>query len=138
VVKSSSNLPDPINPKEVHMALVTFSSPLHKDKTVYAIAGSHKQTILQIAKDNHIPIDFSCGDGECGTCLVKVKVIDQNKPRMGNPLNEREQKVLKEMGKITQKQIDQMMIDDFPPNEWRLACQMVIRDEDILVEYPSR
>jgi hypothetical protein len=42
------------------------------------------------------------------------------------------------MGKITQKQIDQMMVDDFPPNEWRLACQMVIRDEDILVEYPSR
>ena len=120
------------------MALVTFSSPLHKDKTVYAVAGSFTQTILQIAKDNHIPIDFSCGDGECGTCLVKVKVIDQNKPRMGNPLNEREQKVLKEMGKITQKQIDQMMIDDFPPNEWRLACQMVIRDEDILVEYPSR
>ena len=90
------------------MALVTFSSPLHKDKTVYAVAGSLTQTILQIAKDNHIPIDFSCGDGECGTCLVKVKVIDQ------------------------------MMIDDFPPNEWRLACQMVIRDEDILVEYPSR
>jgi ferredoxin len=120
------------------MALVTFSSPLHKDKTVYAVAGSHKQTILQIAKDNHIPIDFSCGDGECGTCLVKVTRIDKNKPRMGNPLNEREQKVLKELGKVTQKQIDQMNIDDFPPNEWRLACQMVIRDEDILVEYPSR
>ncbi len=120
------------------MALVTFSSPLHKDKTVYAVAGSHKQTILQIAKDNHIPIDFSCGDGECGTCLVKVTRIDQNKPRMGNPLNEREQKVLKELGKVTQKQIDQMNIDDFPPNEWRLACQMVIRDEDVLVEYPSR
>ncbi|HZV55622.1 MAG TPA: 2Fe-2S iron-sulfur cluster-binding protein [Rhodocyclaceae bacterium] len=120
------------------MALVTFSSPLHKDKTVYAVAGSHKQTILQIAKDNHIPIDFSCGDGECGTCLVKVTRIDKSKPRMGNPLNEREQKVLKELGKVTQKQIDQMNIDDFPPNEWRLACQMVIRDEDILVEYPSK
>jgi len=120
------------------MPLITFSSPLHKDKTVYAVAGSHKQTILQIAKDNHIPIDFSCGDGECGTCLVKVTVIDRNKPRLGNPLNEREQKVLKEMGKISQAQIDQMMVDDFPPNAWRLACQMVIRDEDILVEYPSR
>ena len=120
------------------MALVTFSSPLHKDKTVYAVAGSHTQTILQIAKDNHIPIDFSCGDGECGTCLVKVTVIDRSKPRLANPLNEREQKVLKEMGKVTQAELDKMQVDDFAPNEWRLACQMVIRDEDILVEYPSR
>lgn len=120
------------------MPLVTFSSPLHKDKTVYAVAGSHTQTILQIAKDHHIPIDFSCGDGECGTCLVRVKVIDKNKPRMNNPLNEREQKVLKEMGKITQAEIDRMLVDNIAPNEWRLACQMVLRDEDILVEYPSR
>ncbi|HEX8986585.1 MAG TPA: 2Fe-2S iron-sulfur cluster binding domain-containing protein [Rhodocyclaceae bacterium] len=120
------------------MPLITFSSPLHKDKTVYAVAGDHKRTILQIAKGNHIPIDCSCEDGECGTCLVKVTVIDKNKPRMGNPLNEREQKVLKEMGKITQAQIDQMMVDDFPPNEWRLACQVIVRDEDLLVEYPSR
>jgi ferredoxin len=118
------------------MANITFSSPLHKDKTVYAVAGSHTQTILQIAKDNHIPIDFSCGDGECGTCLVKVKSISGKK--MGYPLTEREQKVLKEMGKVTQAQLDQMAIDDLMPTEWRLACQMVIRDEDILVEYPSR
>src|SRR5512135_3169078 len=108
------------------MALITFSSPLHKDKTVYAIAGSHKQTILQIAKDNHIPIDFSCGDGECGTCLVKVSRIDTRKARMANPLTEREVKVLKELGKVTQKEVEQMMVDDFAPNEWRLACQMVI------------
>jgi ferredoxin len=120
------------------MALVTFSSPLHKDKTVYAVAGSHKQTILQIAKDNHIPIDFSCGDGECGTCLVKVTSIDKKHVRMGFPLTDREVTVLKELGKITKKDIEQMALDDFPPNQWRLACQMVIRDEDILVEYPSK
>ncbi|MGL4407990.1 MAG: 2Fe-2S iron-sulfur cluster-binding protein [Zoogloea sp.] len=124
------------------MALITFSSTMHKDKTVYAVAGSHKQTILQLAKDNHIPIDFSCGDGECGTCLVKVSSIDKAKSNqyghMGGPLTDREVKVLKEMGKITQAQIDQMRVDDIPSTEWRLACQMVVRDEDILVEYPSR
>lgn len=119
------------------MPNVTFSSPLHKDKTVYAVAGSHKQTILELAKANHIPIDFSCGDGECGTCLVRVFSVDR-KRRMGHPLTEREVKVLKELGKITQAQIDQMMVDDLMPTEWRLACQMVIRDEDIVVEYPSR
>jgi len=119
------------------MANITFSSILHKDKTVYAIAGSHKKTILEIAKENHIPIDFCCGDGECGTCLVKVFSVNRKK-RMGHPLTEREVKVLKDIGKITQAQVDQMMIDDLMPTEWRLACQMVMRDEDIIVEYPSR
>ena len=124
------------------MANIIFSSQLHKDKTVYAVAGSHTETILQLAKDNHIPIDFSCGDGECGTCLVKVNSVDkssQNKyGHMGGPLNNREVTVLKEMGKISQEQIDQMYVDDLPPTEWRLACQYIVRDEDILVEYPSR
>jgi ferredoxin len=124
------------------MANITFSSKLHKDKTVYAVAGSHKKTVLELAKENHIPIDFSCGDGECGTCLCKVSSIDpasHNKyGHMGGALNHREVAVLKELGKITQDQIDQMYVDDLPPTKWRLACQYVVRDEDILVEYPSR
>ena len=120
------------------MPNVTFTSPLHKDKTVYAVAGSHRKTILELAKENHVPIDFCCGDGECGTCLVKVFSLEDSKRRMGHPLTDHEVKVLKEMGKITQEQIEQMMIDDLMPTEWRLACQMVLRDEDIVVHYPSR
>jgi len=27
-----------------------------------------------------------------------------------------------------------MIVDDIP-SPWRLACQMIVRDEDILVEY---
>jgi ferredoxin len=118
------------------MALITFTSPLHKDKTVYAVAGSLTQSILRIAKENHIPIDFSCGEGDCGTCLIRVSSVD-SKPRMGDALTERERVVLKELGKLTQAEIDKMLVDDMP-SEWRLACQMVIRDEDILVAYPSR
>ena len=119
------------------MALITFSSPMHKDKTVYAVAGSHTQTILALAKEHHIPIDFGCQEGNCGTCLVKVTSIDR-KSRLGGPLTDREVAVLKELGKITQAQIDQMRVDDLPPTEWRLACQLVLRDEDVLVEYPSQ
>ena len=47
------------------MALVTFSSPEYKDKTVYAVAGSHTETLLKIAKEYQVPIDFECEDGEC-------------------------------------------------------------------------
>ena len=40
--------------------------------------------------------------------------------------------------RLTKAQIEQMYVDDIPPTQWRLACQMIIRDEDILVEYPSK
>ncbi len=118
------------------MPNITFSSPLHKDKTVYAVAGSHTKTLLTLAKENHIPIDFNCQDGECGTCVVKVTNISMKGP-MGGHITDREVKVLKELGKLTQEQVDKMAVDDIPPTAWRLACQMVLRDQDLLVEYPS-
>jgi ferredoxin len=115
------------------MPLVTFSNPDYKDKTVYAVAGSHTETILKIAKENKIPVHFDCQDGECGHCLVRVTSID-NKERMGYHLTRKERDVLKELGKLTQDDIDRLMVEDVP-SEWRLACQMIVRDEDILVEY---
>jgi ferredoxin len=119
------------------MPNVTFTSQLHKDKTVYAVAGSHKKTILELAKENHIPIDFSCGDGECGTCLVRVTHLDKTK-KMGHPLTDREVTVLKDLGKITKAQIEEMRVTDLVTTPWRLACQMVLDDDDIIVEYPSK
>lgn len=119
------------------MPIVTFSSPLHKDKTVYAVAGSFTKTILELAKENHIPIDFSCGDGECGTCLIKVTNVTRKGP-MGGPITDREIAVLKDLGRITKAEIEAMHVDDVPHTSWRLACQMVLRDEDIVVEYPSK
>ena len=119
------------------MPNITFSSPLHKDKTVYAVAGSHTKSLLTLAKENHIPIDFSCQDGECGTCLIKVTNLSRKGP-MGGPLTDREITVLKDLGKISQDQIEAMKVDDTVHTSWRLACQMVLRDEDILVEYPSK
>jgi ferredoxin len=115
------------------MALITFSSPDYRDKTVYAVAGSHTQTVLKIARENKIPINFQCEDGECGTCAVKVSSVDK-KQRMGGPLTEKEKAVLQETGKITKEELEQMIVDDLP-SEWRLACQMIVRDEDILVQY---
>jgi ferredoxin len=115
------------------MALVTFSNPDFKDKTVYAVAGSHTETLLKLAKANKVPVNFDCQDGECGHCLVRVTSVD-NKDRMGYFLTDKEQNVLKQLGKLTQEQIDQLHVDDMP-SEWRLACQMIVRDEDILVEY---
>ncbi len=115
------------------MALVTFSNPDYKDKTVYAVAGSHTETVLKLAKEHKVPVNFDCQDGECGSCLVRVTSVD-GKGRMGGPLTEKEKNVLRELGKLTKKQLEQMIVDDLP-SEWRLACQMIVRDEDVLVEF---
>lgn len=112
---------------------IMFSSPSYKNKTLYAVAGSHTETVLQIAREHKIPIDFSCEDGKCGTCLVKVSSLEK-KERMAGPLTDKERAVLLELGKLTKDQVDKMLVDDFPC-EWRLACQMIVRDEDLLVEY---
>lgn len=116
------------------MAIITFTNPDYRDKSVYAVAGSHTQTILKLAQENKIPINFECEDGECGTCLVKVTSLDKKNQRMGGPLTEKEKKVLQEIGKLTKEEMEQMIVDDLP-GPWRLACQMIVRDEDIRVEY---
>lgn len=115
------------------MALVTFSNPNQKDKTVYAVAGSHTETLLKLAKDHRIPVNFDCQDGECGHCVVRVTSVD-DKDRMGYHLTDKEKAVLQTLGKLTGDDIDRLAVDDMP-SEWRLACQMIVRDEDILVEY---
>lgn len=116
------------------MATVTFTHPDYRDKTVYAVAGSHTQTILKLALENRIPINFSCENGECGTCMVKVSSVDKKNQRMGGPLTEKEKTVLKQLGKVTQEDLEKMIVDDLP-SAWRLACQMIVRDEDIRVDY---
>jgi len=118
------------------MALITFSNPDFKDKTVYAVAGSHTETILKIARENRIPINFDCQDGECGNCLIKVSSIDQKKrgERMASPLTDKEVNVLRSIGKLSKQELEDNRVRDIP-STWRLACQMILRDEDILVEF---
>lgn len=115
------------------MAVVTFTHESYKDKSVYATAGSHTQTILKLARENKIPIDFECEDGNCGTCVVKVTSLD-DKGLMGGPLTEKEKSVLRSLGKLSKEEMEQMIVDDLP-SPWRLACQMIVRDEDIRIEY---
>jgi len=115
------------------MPNITFTNREYKDKTVYATAGSHTETVLKIAREHRIPIDFSCADGECGTCLIRVKNLSGTTAHAG-PLTDKEITVLKGLKKITRQQIDEMAVTDLP-TEWRLACQLIIRDEDLLVEY---
>jgi ferredoxin len=115
------------------MANVTFSSPvMARDVTVYAIAG-HRGTILAVAKAYKIPIPFDCQDGECGSCLVEVKILDPER-KHGINLTEKEKELLRQLGKIARKEIEDAEVNDMPPR-YRLACQCFVRDEDILVSF---
>ncbi|MDC7788587.1 ferredoxin [Rhodoplanes tepidamans] len=115
------------------MADVTFTSPaMPKDVTVYAIAGDTR-TLLSVAKEHKVPIHFECENGECGSCACEVSVLSGKTP-LGISLTEKEKTVLKLAGKITQQQIDDAEVKDLPP-PWRLACQFIVRHEDILVKF---
>jgi ferredoxin len=114
------------------MANVTFSSPLlHKDVTVYAVAGD-RGTILSVAEKHKIPISFECRDGECGSCLIEVVTLTGK--TMGSMLTDKEKSMLKSLGKITPAEIAKAETDDVAP-KYRLACQYIVRDQDILVKF---
>ena len=115
------------------MANVTFTSPrMAKDVTVYAVAGD-THTLLSVAKANNVPLHFECENGECGSCQVQVTVLSDKAP-YGVALTEKEKTVLRFAGKITAEQIADAETNDRPP-PWRLACQFVVRHEDILVSF---
>ncbi|WKW49653.1 2Fe-2S iron-sulfur cluster-binding protein [Rhodomicrobium lacus] len=115
------------------MANITFSSPsLAKDVTVYAVAGD-RGTILAVAKDHKIPIPFDCQDGECGSCLIEVKQLDSQRAHAIS-LTEKEKEQLRQLGKITAEEIKNAETSDVAPR-FRLACQYIVRDEDIIVSF---
>jgi len=115
------------------MANVTFTSPrMQRDLTVYAVAGD-THTLLSVAKKHKVPLDHECENGECGSCLIQVSVLSGNAP-IGVALTEKEKTVLRFAGKITHQQIEDAETNDRPP-PWRLACQFIVRHEDILVRF---
>jgi ferredoxin len=115
------------------MANITFSSPkIKKDLTVYATAGD-TSTLLALAKTHKLPVEFECENGECGSCAIEVSIL-ANKQPMGVHLTEKEKTVLKLAGKITKAQIENAETNDIPP-PWRLACQFIVRNDDILVKF---
>ena len=115
------------------MANITFTSPrLKKDITVYATAGD-THTLLAVAKQHGIPLDFECENGECGSCAVEVDVLSGKTP-YGVALTEKEKVALRLAGKISKEQIGAAETADLPP-PWRLACQFIVRHEDVLVKF---
>jgi ferredoxin len=114
------------------MANITFSSPkMKKDLTVYAAAGDRK-TILGLAREHSVPIDCECEKGECGSCAVEVLTLD-NKPPMGVHVTEKEKATLMTAGRLKKADFEELELKDIPP-KFRLACQYMLLDTDIVVK----
>jgi ferredoxin len=115
------------------MATLYFTSPvMSKNKKVNAVVGK-RDTILGVAKEHNIPIPFECEDGECGSCLIKVIHLDGDRVK-GVMLTDKEKAVLKSIGKLTERQEERAAVKDLPPT-YRLACQTIVTDEDLLIEF---
>lgn len=115
------------------MATVYFSSPImRKNKKVEAVAGK-RNALLGVAKQNDIKIPHECEDGRCGSCLVEVTHLDGERIK-GVMLTDKERDGLKSIGKLSKKEDEKAHLTDLPPKH-RLACQMIVTDEDLLVEF---
>jgi ferredoxin len=115
------------------MATIYFSSPImSKNIKVTAVAGK-RDTLLAVAKENNIKIPFECEDGECGSCLVKITHLDGDHIK-GVMLTDKEREVLKSIGKLSKHEEERANVKDLPPT-YRLACQTVVTDEDLLVQF---
>ncbi|ACO80109.1 Ferredoxin [Azotobacter vinelandii CA] len=115
------------------MATIYFSSPLMPhNKKVQAVAGK-RSTLLGVAQENGVKIPFECQDGNCGSCLVKITHLDGERIK-GMLLTDKERNVLKSVGKLPKSEEERAAVRDLPPT-YRLACQTIVTDEDLLVEF---
>lgn len=118
------------------MPKIIFQHPEFEEMEIYAPAGSHRKTVLELAREYKVPIYFDCGDGECGSCVIHVTDADGGPTHMGVHMTDKEKAVLQELGKLTRDELERVVVNDMP-SEWRLACQMIVRDEDIRITYES-
>ncbi|MFT6927384.1 MAG: ferredoxin [Psychromonas sp.] len=115
------------------MATVYFSSPImRKNKKVIAVAGK-RSALLGLAQENGIKIPHECKDGRCGSCLVEVTHLDGDHIK-GTMLTDKEREGLKNIGKLSEKDAERASVYDLPP-KYRLACQAIVTDEDLLVKF---
>jgi ferredoxin len=116
------------------MPRIIFQHPEFDQIEIYAPAGSHRRTVLSLAREFKVPIAFDCQDGECGACVIRVTDPEGKPLCMGTHMTDKEKAVLKEIGKLSKEELERITLEDMPSG-WRLACQMIVRDEDIRITY---
>ncbi len=110
------------------MGTVTLLNPLGKSSTYTMPYG---KTLLNLASSLNLPLYNECRMERCGNCAVKVAVVGKHTTCQSQP-GEIEKSILYRAGKLSREQYK----SETPPvrqSLWRLACQYVIGNEEIVV-----
>jgi ferredoxin len=114
------------------MASVTLLKPdMSKPRTV-EVRSQEKRTLLSLLMQQKLFDPCICERKLCGECAVKV--VPKTRGREARPvsLDDYERKILLEAGKLSREQYEAKYIPA-SPSLWRLACQYVLRYEEIIV-----
>ncbi len=114
------------------MGNVMFIAPPFDAERVIRLEPRRGATLLALAREVPWPAHKTCGQGLCGACAVKIVYRDRKRAPARIALSPDEKTVLYQAGKLTDAEY---RAPDIPahPALWRLACQYVVEDEDILV-----
>ena len=116
------------------MGMVTFLTLPLRDRLAVKVNPGDKRTLLSLIKEYNLPKECTCGEGKCGTCAVKVAPLRRQIGPRTVKLSDEERDTLFMAGKISKQQYESGMLPDIPPL-WRLACQYVVADEEIMVAF---
>lgn len=113
------------------MGTIRFVAPGFSRTVRYDPASSPRRTLLAIARDHGIPILFNCEAGGCAACIVHVAITGDAPPPV---LSCEEEFLLEAMGRLH----DSLEADTLAAAPHvRLACQYVLGDEDIVVDFTN-
>lgn len=115
------------------MATITFSpQPRGKPVTIEA-RDEVGRRLLSVARDHGMGVLFTCSAGACGACLVEVADLSGAQQAVAPP-GEDEALLLRAMGKFPPAE---SALAAGAPVRFRLACQYIITNANIVVRYPS-
>ncbi len=114
------------------MGTVTFLKTSLRDPLTVSVRSQEKRTLLSLLTQLKLFDECTCGQGRCGECAVKVAPRSCGLPARPVRLSYQEKTVLFSAGKLTREQYEADAVLASPAL-WRLACQYVVRYEEILV-----
>ena len=111
-----------------------LGSSLLKDRVEASVGAEERRTLLSVMREQNLPHSLTCSEGRCGSCAVKVAPFGRMTGAGSVRLSEAERTLLFKTGKLSRQQAEADVLADIPPL-WRLACQYVVQDEDIMVVF---
>lgn len=117
------------------MATITFSPHPRGETVTIEVRDDVGKKLLTVAKDHKIPILFTCAASACGACLVEIE-FPKGTNHAAAAVSEEEALLLHALGKLPAAQGGCTGTSGISAT-FRLACQYVVPDADILVRYPS-